>query len=213
MRQQINLYQPTLSETRHPMSFLALLAAVAVMVGGLGVHSWLVNRQVAALEQTVADLQARHAEQEALLATAENSPREDAAALEQRVRNLERTVHERHAALEILRSGAAGQTLGFAARMEALARRHVDGLWIDTLVLSGTNGSMSLGGGTLDPDIVPTYLRNLAQESILRGTRFDDFVIERSSEAKDDEHSSAPHVRFRAGNKALETDAAQEAAS
>jgi multidrug efflux pump subunit AcrA (membrane-fusion protein) len=209
MRQQINLYQPIRSDARPPLSFPTLLAAVALLLVGLGAYTWHVHRQVGALERMVADLRAQYDEQQAQLEAAgqAQSARNEASAIERRVSELARTVRERRRALEILQSGAAGQTIGFAARMEALARRHVEGLWIDTLVLSGTNGSMTLGGGTLDPDIVPVYLRNLAQESALRGARFDDFVIERprdtdksTDESKVDSALPA-HVRFRAGNK------------
>ena len=79
----------------------------------------------------------------------------------------------------MLQSGAAGQTSGFASRMEALARRHVNGLWIDGLAMSGTRSTMSISGGSVDADIVPAYLRSLSSETVLSGTRFDDFVIER----------------------------------
>jgi hypothetical protein len=113
--------------------------------------------------------------------------------------------------------------------MEALARRHVDGLWIDKLVLSGTNGSMSLSGATLDADIVPVYLQSLARDSVLSGTRFDEFVIERpaqepsattapamddSGEAPVKKQVAAPkHIRFRAGSKALTPPVDAEAAT
>src|SRR4029453_11240848 len=127
------------------------------------------------------------------------------------------TVAARKRALLVLQQGAAGQTTGFAPRLEALARRHVEGLWIDGLVLSGTNGSMSVRGLALNADTVPVYLQNLAQERALAGTRFDDFVIERpgrepSQETSGSEETSGvkprpatveKHIRFRAGSKAL----------
>ena len=102
---------------------------------------------------------------------------------------------ERTQALQVLQSGAAGQTSGFATRMEALARRHVNGLWIDGLAMSGTRSTMSISGGSVDADIVPAYLRSLSTETVLSGTRFDDFVIERPEKGA--------HVRFRAGSKSL----------
>ena len=79
--------------------------------------------------------------------------------------------------------------------MEALARRHVNGLWIDGLAMSGTRSTMSISGGSVDADIVPAYLRSLSTETVLSGTRFDDFVIERPEKGT--------HVRFRAGSKSL----------
>jgi hypothetical protein len=108
--------------------------------------------------------------------------------------------------------------------MEALARRQIDGLWLDQMILSGTNGGMTLRGETIDPDVVPQYLRSLAAEPALAGTRFDDFIIERPSKlsktAGDDALAEGPTkpanksegpIRFKAGSRAL--DPTSEAAS
>jgi hypothetical protein len=173
------------------------------------------------IESEVAALRAQQAEQTALLAAtaAALDAAEKPEVVQARVTELRRSLVERSAALQVLHSGAAGQTSGFAARMEALARRHVDGLWIDKLMLSGTNGSMALGGATLDADIVPIYLHSLARDAVLSGTRFDEFVIERPAKKKQPETAetdadgnpikpakstaSPVHIRFRAGSKAL----------
>ena len=157
-------------------------------------------------------------------ATDEVNANETPEQLDARVKQLEAQVTERTRAVQILKSGGAGQTTGFANRMEALARRHVDGLWLDQMILSGTNGGMTLRGATIDPDVVPQYLRSLAAEPALSGTRFDDFVIERPSklskadaESELAEGASKPAnknegpIRFKAGSKGL--DPTSEAAS
>lgn len=125
--------------------------------------------------------------------------------VEARVKALAASLSERTQALQVLQSGAAGQTSGFAARMEALARRHVDGLWIDGLAMSGTQSTISISGSSVDADIVPAYLRSLSSEAVLNGTRFDDFVIERPQSGKSElsGKSEAGKVRFRAGSKSL----------
>jgi hypothetical protein len=84
---------------------------------------------------------------------------------------------ERRHVLDLLRSGAAGTTAGFAGRLEALARRRVDGVWLDHIVLGGAGGVSSLAGYTLNPDLVPRYFQALAAEPALRGTRFEEFRI------------------------------------
>ena len=101
-------------------------------------------------------------------------------------------------ALALLRAGTLGRTTGFADRLEALARQHVDGVWIDRMALSGATGSMSLGGATFDPNLVPRYLQNLGHESVLAGARFDELVIDRPT-SKSVESSQ---VRFRASSLA-----------
>ena len=201
MRQQINLHQPIFRRERKSFSatmVVTTLGVVAIALTGFAVYT---ARGVERLQTEVAQLTEQQAkQQEQLLKVGElhsrHARRSDA---EVRVKTLTTTLSERTQALHVLQSGAAGQTSGFAARMEALARRHVDGLWIDALAMSGTQSAMSISGGSVDADIVPVYLRSLSSESVLSGTRFDDFVIERPESEK----SSARTVRFRAGSKSL----------
>jgi Tfp pilus assembly protein PilN len=221
MRQQINLYQPIFSETRKPLSAAVVALFFAVVIAALTGYSVYAHMQLKELQASVEALRSEQAEQEALLtSTGEtNAAREKPAAVDARIKKLDRMIVERRSALKVLQSGAAGQATGFAARMEALARRHVEGLWIDKLVLSGTNGSMSLAGSALDADTVPAYLHSLARDSVLSGTRFDEFVIERpatvvagvevasNEDGSDVAEKKAPpapaHIRFRAGSKTL----------
>ena len=230
MRQQINLYQPIFSEARKPFAAVHVALLFGAIIAGLAGYSVYANSRVQELKSVVEGLRAEQSEQEALLtATGEaQAAREKPVAVEARIKTLDRQIAERRSALTVLQSGAAGQTTGFAARMEALARQHVEGLWIDKLVMSGTNGTMSLAGATLDADTVPVYLRSLAKENVLSGTRFDEFVIERpakkvevvetvagedGAEVAVKKPVAAPgHIRFRAGSKAL-TPAPAEAAT
>lgn len=220
MRQQINLYQPIFSEARKPLSALTVAIVLSVLIVGLiafSVHTGMRTKTLSAqVEALRLEQQAKEAELAA--ATELRTQRSNPAEIEARVKRLTTSLDERTRALQLLKSGAAGQTTGFAERLEALARRHVDGLWIDKLVISGTNGSMSLAGATLNADIVPTYLQSLAQEKVLSGTRFDEFMIERPTATKtvadaDDATAESPKkivaakfIRFRAGNKALSSE-------
>jgi len=223
MRQQINLYQPIFSRERKQLSAMTLISALGVAVVTLLGVSFYAHQRVEQLGHEVEAMRERAAQQEQMVAkvgelqASQGNPAE----IEARVKQLTETVTARKRALGVLQAGAAGQTVGFAARLEALARRHVDGLWIDRLVLSGTNGSMTLQGATLDADTVPIYLQGLAHERALAGTRFDEFVIERPAPAAlpqlaesegDGEENATPklqpvaadkHIRFRAGSKAL----------
>lgn len=218
MRQQINLYQPTFSEERKPFSAGTALACLIVLAGVLGAVSINANARVRKLALEVDALRIQQMEQEDASNAGTPEPVES---IEARIERLERSVDERSRALEILRSGAAGRTVGFAPRLEALARRHVDGLWIDALQLSGTSTAMMLSGSTLDPDIVPAYLRSLAQDDVLAGTRFDDFIIlrptEQTADTEDEQKKQKTYdprlVRFKAGSSALDRSTGSEASS
>jgi hypothetical protein len=221
MRQQINLYQPIFSHKRKQLSAATVATALGVIVTMLIGICLYANQRVNALAREVEAMRERAAQQQSIMAQAGElqAARGNPVEINARVKHLSESVAARSKALKILQDGAAGQTTGFASRMEALARRHVEGLWIDGLMLSGTTGSMTLQGASLDADTVPTYLQGLAQERALTGTRFDDFVIERpgraprSIAASDTEEGSAVpqprpaaptnHIRFRAGSKSL----------
>lgn len=213
MRQQINLYQPIFSRERKQLSAVTLASVLGVVVVTLLGISFYAHRRVEQLALEVEAMRERAAQQEQMVAKIGelHAARGNPVEIEARVKQLTETVAARKHALDVLQAGAAGQTVGFAARLEALARRHVEGLWIDNLVLSGTNGSMTLQGATLNADTVPVYLQGLAHERALAGTRFDDFVIERptpnalqeSDAPKMPSVATEKHIRFRAGSKAL----------
>jgi hypothetical protein len=197
MRQQVNLHQPIFRRQRKAISAVMVATTFGVLAVSLTAFSVYTSRGVAQLESEVAMLTEQQAKrQEQLGEVSETLTREARRSdVEARVKALKATLSERTQALQVLQSGAAGQTSGFATRMEALARRHVNGLWIDRLALSGTRSTMSISGGSVDADIVPAYLRSLSGETVLSGTRFDDFVIERPEKGA--------HVLFRAGSKSL----------
>ncbi len=199
MRQQINLYQPLSRHERKPFGGATVAAALAILAVALCAFSMYATRSVAGLQREVTRLTETQAAQQSQLAKAgelhsQTSHPGDIQAL---VKSLAATLIERTQALHVLQSGAAGQTRGFASRLEALARRHVEGLWIDALAMSGTGNTMSLSGGSVDAAIVPFYLRGLSSEPALIGARFDDFVIERP------EKGVPAQVRFHAGSSSL----------
>jgi Tfp pilus assembly protein PilN len=199
MRQQINLYQTAFRLERKPLSGTMVAAALLVVVIAVSAVSLYAERNVAKLQRDVAYLTEQQALQQAQMAKLGELGSQLPANgdIESHVKALTASLNERTQALHALQSGAAGQTSGFASRMEALARRHVDGLWIDSLAMSGTRNTMSLSGGSTDAGIVPVYLRGLSSEAVLSGTRFDDFTIERPEKGPD------AQVRFHAGSTSL----------
>ncbi len=219
MRQQINLYQPIFSEARKSFSAATFGIVLLILIAALAAFSVSSSMRVEQLAIEVEALRAQQAEQENTLGA---GAAESSETVEARVKQLDRLVSARGRALEVLQSGAAGTTAGFAPRLEALARRHVEGLWIDSMQMSGANGAMTLAGASFNPDIVPMYLRSLAQDKVLAGTRFDDFIIERptTDTVKEESEDSGKKskrldpklVRFRAGSASLKQ-ASKEASS
>jgi hypothetical protein len=212
MRQQINLYQPSAAAMVRQV-----LSASTVMIGGgiiiatlaaiAGYGAWEVSR----LADGVALVREHHRSQAAMRDASANADGEvqTPEQVEAQNKTLRAELASRKRALELLESGAAGKPAGFALRLEALARRHIDGLWLDRLVLGSDARMMSLEGSTLDPGLVPRYLQSLATDTALEGTRFDEFAIEQPGETgnefgdKVEKPSPANGLRFRARNVAL----------
>lgn len=205
MRQQINLYQPIFRAERK--LFSAVMVAIAC---GLIVLTYLSiwgygSIKVARLAQAVQTLQAQAQTQESMIATAAGlrAQRSKPAALDASIARLGSELAQRSRALDVLRSGIAGEPSGFATRLEALARGHLSGVWLDHLVLTGAagmQGNLRLEGAALNAELVPQYLQSLANEQVLSGVRFAQFAIERPAEK--DQHT-AQAIRFRATSAAL----------
>jgi uncharacterized small protein (DUF1192 family) len=198
MRQQINLYQPIFRQERRFFSANMVGFAFATIAVAL-VSIWLYgSAKVAQLQIEVAHMRAQFEEQQHVVDAAGRlrSGRANPTEIQERVAALSRELADRTEALRLLRSGVAGQTTGFSERLTALARQHVDGLWIDRLMFAGTSGSMSIEGRTVSAPLVPQYLKRLASESALQGTRFEQFHIERPAEAE----RAAGGLRFEASS-------------
>jgi hypothetical protein len=178
MHQQINLYQPILNEKGTRVSAGTATWMLVVVCAALSLWQIREGRQVTQLEGTAQSERAQQRQSElAVAAAADRATRDDPLRLQRQAKQLVTQLGERRRALELLSSGAAGSTGGFADRLEALARRRLDGVWLDHIVLGAGGGVTSLAGHTVDPNLVPRYLQALAGEPALRGTRFDEFRI------------------------------------
>lgn len=212
MRQQVNLYQLSTASAGVKLSATTLCAGLSVVIVALVAISTFGARQSAKLEQQLAVLSQQQQKQqqlvEALAANVGAKAPAQTTNIATQLTLVQQQLSDRKQALALLRAGVAGQPEGFANRLEALARRHVDGVWLDHVSLAAT-GIANLRGDALDADLVPRYLQELAAERALQGSRFDEFVIEmphapKNSEAE--EHAATPdvktHIRFNVTNSA-----------
>lgn len=178
-RQQVNLYQETAPAWRPFGSATLAVAAVAVsgclaVIWGFG--TWQVDR----LQQAVGTLQRQQDAQQAMLSSlgSLSAGGANSVDLQSRIQELSAELAARERALALLQRGAVGSTSGFSAKLAALARHPMPGLWLQQITLSSLTGSMSLTGEVMSPDGVPSYLHALAAEPALAGMRFDSLVIQ-----------------------------------
>ncbi|HZF17103.1 MAG TPA: PilN domain-containing protein [Steroidobacteraceae bacterium] len=179
MRQQINLYQPIFRAERRIFSSRTIaFGVVTITVALIGLWAYG-NWKVGRLEREVTRIAQQGRLQAANLATgsAALAAQANPAEIESRIKALSEELDRRARALAALRSGAGGTTEGFAPRLEALARRRIDGLWLEGISFGGAGRSMSVAGATVDSRLVPRYLEELQQEPALSGARFDHVEI------------------------------------
>jgi len=199
--QQINLYQPIAKGPQGTLSAataVRLMALVVVALGGIwGFSEWEVHK----LHNGVDTVRAQHQAQEQIraagLSDLEALSQED---LDARVTAISASLDGKTRALQQLQAEGSARNASFAARLEGLARQHVDGVWLDHLTLGGTANALSISGTTVSPTLVPQYLHNLAIDPALRGAQIDEFVIEQPSSKN---ASTAGGLKFRASNQAL----------
>jgi hypothetical protein len=182
MEQQVNLYQPILGAEKHLFSARAIgisLTIIAVALGAIdGFSVWRaarVERALALIEQQLSTQMAMNDRASAAL-----RPASSLAELEAQAKRLSADIAARERALELARIGAASPTTGFAARLEALGRRQLDGVWLHNIVLGSGEGRLAMRGSTVDPRLIPVYLAALAEEPALDGVRFDTLAIRRA---------------------------------
>ena len=182
MEQQVNLYQPILGAEKRLFSARAIgvgLLVLAVCLGGLaGFGAWRtgrVERAVAQLAQQQAQVLAR-----AQRASVALRPTQTAEELAAQAQTLSAEISARTRALEVVQDGIATARTSFAARLEALAHRQIQGVWLREIVVGSGEGRLALRGSTTDPRLVPAYLAGLAEERALDGVRFDTLVMRRA---------------------------------
>jgi len=179
MEQQVNLFQPILGAEKRLFSARAIgisLLVLAVSLGGIdGFNVWRtarIERALALIEQQLSIQMAMNDRVGAAL-----RPASSLAELQTQAKLLSADIAARERALDLVRVGAASATTGFAARLEALGRRQLDGVWLHSIVLGSGEGRLAMQGATVDPRLIPVYLAALAEEHALDGVRFDTLAI------------------------------------
>lgn len=199
MQQQINLYQPVVvkgSGTVTSSSVIIALCATTLLL--LGIYSYGIY-SVVRLERHVNEAREQQQRQNALLTlNAANASSGDLPALQAQVKSMTTILNDHKRALQLLRIGTAGGDSGFSARLIALANQHIDGLWLDHIVLGSNNGVESLSGGTIDAELVPLFLSHLANEPALRGTRINQFNLTGRNVPADTTGTTSNNILFRA---------------
>jgi Tfp pilus assembly protein PilN len=171
---QINLYNPALRLRRQLITGpTILLALIVIVLGVLGAQAYqqiriaALTSEAAAVEATLKD----HQDELARLTreVSRMKPRKKTAAELAAAEALLRGHQQVAAAVD---AGLIGTTEGFSEFMRALARRALSGVWLTSLSIDLSGEGISIAGRTLDPGLLPDYIKRLNDEPVIRGRGF-----------------------------------------
>lgn len=172
MSQQINLYNPLLLKQQKLFSLKTMAQGLGLILAGGLLFAAYAAYNAAALEKRAADAKRMHGEAlaqiERLRAAGTRTPSK---LLQEEVARQEAQLKARQAVVALLQGGELGNKQGFSEYFRALSRQTGDGLWLTRFRVAGS-GEVSIGGGALNPELVPAYIAKLKRETVFAGKTF-----------------------------------------
>lgn len=183
MSQQINLYNPLfLKQEKHfsARTMVRALAVVFVAIVGVSVSTWLQTRSAERLASQYRDQVARQRDQLVKLG-AQLAPPARSKALEAELVRLESDIKLRQTMLHALNGGELGNTSGFSEFFAALGRQALSGVWLTRIRISDAGNDLLVEGRALRAQLMPSYLRALNREAMMRGRRVTEMKLATAS--------------------------------
>jgi len=194
----LNLYQPlqAAADGRPPRAALQL-AVLALLLAILLDGAWQLWR-LQRFEGAASQAEQAAVQAEAELATARQNFRAPQAdpQLPQRLADLERENRELLRVADYLRLLQAERSAGFSAALDALAERHLGGVWLSAIRLEQGGRDLLLEGASQQPALLPEYLNSLGHSQAFAGRQFARFDIDRDDGGV---------LRFRLASQAADT--------
>ena len=198
MSQQINLFNPVFLKQQKLFSLLTMLQGLGlILLGSLLFYAYAIYQVSELSRQSEQSSRRFNAEQTRLLGySAEFSPQQANQRLQDELQQLEKKVAEANTLVEVLRSGAVGNTTGYSEYMRAFSRQVVPGLWLTGFTVTGDAAQISLNGGVLDPELVPVYIQKLGREGVMQGKNFSTLQMQQPKVDVKDKVTAAHYLEF-----------------
>lgn len=203
MSQQINLFNPVFLQQKKVFSARTMAGALLVLFAGVAALNAYGNLRLQGLQKQADAGAAQLAQKQARLASvaAEFAPRQKDPAVDAELAEAQSQLAALREVSGVLQRGELGNTQGYAEYFRALARQHVDGLWLTGVSIAGAGADIGVRGRALDPQRVPGYLNRLTGEPIMRGKAFGSLQIGQGSAGSRVEDGKtvavpAPYVEF-----------------
>jgi cell division protein FtsB len=228
MSQQINLFNPIFLKQKKYFSAATIAQALGLILIGsvllsaysavqsrsLSLQAVHVSEQLAATQQQLAKVNAQYA------------PRKKDQPLEDELNRLQAEQAALQQAMAKLQNDEFGNRKGYSNYLRAFARRILPGLWLTGFSIEGAGRAIGIQGRTLQPELVPAYIRRLGQEPIMQGISFavlEMQVPKKDAAAKESESKGGPdaikkiaapdHIEFDLRSAGIEKANAQPSAA
>lgn len=187
MSQQINLFNPDFQEKKKLFGAAAMAQALLLLFVGVLALSWYAGRSVTALQKQADSGASQLEKKKRQLATvnAEFAPRDKSAELETQLADAEAQLAALKRIASVIDRGELGNATGYSEYFRALARQHVDGLWLTGLAITGAGCDIGVRGRALDASLLPGFLGRLTKEKIMQGKGFGSLQISQPGEGGD----------------------------
>lgn len=174
MTHYINLYDPALLRHRQWLTAANLLFALTlVFTVMLGWGAWQrIQAGALAAEAEALDGSLKMVRDESVTLGGQLASRRADPKLELDLAAMKELLGARQEILVALGQGAAPQATGHADYLRGLARQSVANLWLTGFSVGPDGTRMEIRGRTLDPALLPEYIRRLNAEPAFRGHRF-----------------------------------------
>lgn len=183
MSQQINLFNTAFAKQSKLLSTQAVWQGLAVAMLGVALFYGYASYQAYVLTQKadVSSKQLTAAQAQLAGQAADLSPQKANQLIEEEIKKVDAQVAAQQEMLGTLQGGNMGNTTGYSEYMRAFARQAVSGLWLTGFTITGNASQLALQGSVVNAELVPTYIRRLNQEPIMRGKSFAVLHIEQGN--------------------------------
>lgn len=173
MSQQINLYDPTLLKQRDLLALGNVAIAGVLLIAAVLAPGMLARHEVPALTaQTAAnDVQLKAAREQITLLGQQLAGRKPDPRLEQELGAARLLLGARGEVLTSLQQRLGPDAGSYTEYLRGFSRQSVAGLWLTAFDFDGSGG-MEIHGRTVDPALLPEYIRRLGKEPAFQGRTF-----------------------------------------
>jgi hypothetical protein len=174
MTHHINLYDPALLRRREWLTAANLAFAVVAILTVMLLWGIVARIDAAGQAEQAAALDSRlkAAREESVTLAGQLASRKADPKLELDIAALQELLGVRRNILVALGQGDTAQTAGHSVYLRGLARQTLGNVWLTGFSIGLDGSAMEIRGRTLDPALLPEYIRRLSAEPAFRGRRF-----------------------------------------